>query len=229
KAGAFSLFPRGRDPVVRARSPAKRPQRLPVLVLGMALLAADYKTAPAEAAPADVPEAIRNALSKNGIKILGEGGSVQCEIWMRAKLPTGPASTEPNVALPAVPHGALLGVVRYPAEGSDRRGFQIKAGIYTLRYSLYPVNGDHQGVAPQRDFLILVRLADDPGLDAAPNFDKLMEMARKASGTPHPLTLSLSKDTSGASGLTNAGDDWVLHTRIGDTAVAIIVAGQYAG
>jgi hypothetical protein len=200
-----------------------------MLALGMALLAADYKTAPADAAPAGVPEAVKNALDKSGTKVLGEDGSVQCEIWMRAKLPTGPASTEPNVSLPAVPHGALLGVVRYPGEGSDRRGFQIKAGIYMLRYSQYPVNGDHQGVAPQRDFLILVRLADDPGLDATPNFEKLMELARKASGTPHPLTLSLRKDTNGATGVTKVGDDWVLHTRIGDAAVAIIIAGQYAG
>lgn len=200
-----------------------------ILALVTALLAADYKTAPASAVPGEVPEAVRKALDTSGTKILGEDGSAQCEIWMRAKPPSGPASTEPNVSLPAMPHGALLGVVRYGADSSDRRGFQIKAGIYTLRYSLYPVNGDHQGVAPQRDFLILVRLADDPGLEAMPNFEKLMALARKASNAPHPLTLSLRKDSSGATGLTKVGDDWVLHTKIGDAAVAIIVAGQYGG
>jgi len=200
-----------------------------ILALATALLAADYKAAPATAVPAEVPEAVRNALDASGTKIIGEDGSVQCEIWMRAKPPSGPASTEPNVSLPTIPHGALLGVIRYPVDGSDRRGFQVKAGIYTLRYSLYPVNGDHQGVAPQRDFLILVRLADDPGLDATPDFEKLMALARKASNGPHPLTLSFRKDSSGATGLTKAGDDWVLHTKIGDVAVAIIVAGQYMG
>lgn len=200
-----------------------------ILALGTALFAADYKSAAGDAAPADVPEAFRSALEKSGTKILGPDGAVQFEIWMRAALPAGPASTESNVSLPMIPHGALLGVVKFTAEGSDRRGFQIKPGIYTLRFSLYPVNGDHQGVAPQRDFLILLRLADDPGLDATPSFDKLMELARKASGAPHPLTLSLRKDTGSAAGLTQAGDDWVLHTKIGEAALAIIVIGQYAG
>ena len=200
-----------------------------ILALGTALFAADYKTAPSSAVPAEVPEAVRSALDASGTKIIGEDGSAQCEIWMRAKAPSGPASAEANVSLPAIPHGALLGVVRYGADSSDRRGFQVKAGIYTLRYSVYPVNGDHQGVAPQRDFLILVRLADDPGLEATPDFEKLMVLARKASNSPHPLTLSLRKDASGATGLTKVGDDWVLHTKIGDAAVAIIVAGQYGG
>jgi len=200
-----------------------------VFALATALCAADYKVAPTAAAPNEVPEALRNALAKDGTKVLAADGAVQFEIWMRATLPTGPASTEANVSLPAIPHGALLGVVKFAAEGSDRRGFQVKPGVYTLRYSLYPVNGDHQGVAPQRDFLILVRLADDPGLDAAPNYEKLMELARKASGAPHPLTLSFRKDTSGASGLTQVGEDWVLHAKIGDTPVAIIVFGQYVG
>ncbi|MEN6603034.1 MAG: hypothetical protein ABFD86_11525 [Bryobacteraceae bacterium] len=193
------------------------------------MFAADYKTAPGAAAPAEVPDAVRNALEKSGTKVLGQDGAAKFEIWMRAALPGGPASTEQNVSLPMIPHGALLGVVRYVVESSDRRGFQIKPGIYTLRYSLYPVNGDHQGVAPQRDFLILVRLADDPGLDATPNFEKLMDLARKTSGTPHPLALSLRKDAGSATGLTQAGDDWVLHTKIGDMPVAIIVIGQYAG
>jgi len=200
-----------------------------ILALGTALFAADYKTAPGAAAPAEVPEAVRNALEKSGTKVLGPDGAAQFELWMRATLPSGPASTEPNVSLPMIPHGARLGVVRYTAESSDRRGFQIKPGIYTLRYSLYPVNGDHQGVAPQRDFLILLNLADDPGVDAAPGFDKLMELARKAAGAPHPLSLSLRKDSGSATGLTQTGEDWVLHTKIGDTPVAIIVIGQYAG
>ena len=200
-----------------------------ILALGTALFAADYKTAPGAAAPAEVPEALRNALAKSGTQVLGADGAVQFEMWMRATLPTGPATAESNVSLPTIPHGALLGVVRYTAEGSDRRGFQIKPGIYTMRYSVYPVNGDHQGVAPQRDFLILLNIADDPGLEAAPDFEKLMQLARKAAGAPHPLSLSLRKDAGSSTGLSQAGEDWVLRTKIGDAAVAIIVIGQFAG
>ncbi len=200
-----------------------------IAVLVSTLAAAEYKLADAGAPPAELPEAMRNALQPNGVKILGGNGSTQFEIWMRTELPAGPPSSEPNVSLPMIPHGALLGVARFSAEASDRRGFQIQPGIYTLRYSLYPVNGDHQGVAPQRDFLILVRLADDPGVGATPGFENLMELARKAAGGPHPLSLSLRKDPDASPGLTQAGEDWVLHTRIGGTPVAIIVIGTDVG
>lgn len=192
---------------------------------------AQYKTEPAGPAPSELAPALRDALAKDGIKVLADAGAVACELWLRASAPSGTPSTEENVSLPSIPQGALLGVIRFSANGLDRRGFTIKAGIYTLRYSLYPVNGDHQGVAPQRDFLVLVRAADDPGSTVNPPFDKLMDLARRASGTPHPLTLSLSKDSPGDTPrIAKQGDnDWVLHAKIGDLPVAVIVAGQYAG
>jgi hypothetical protein len=95
---------------------------------------------------------------------------------------------------------------------------------------VYPVDGSHQGVAPQRDFLILVRMADDPGADEAPAFEPLMVLARKASGTPHPLSLSAWKADGGTMGIAQEGEsDWVVTTKIGDTPISIIVIGVFAG
>jgi len=100
-----------------------------------------------------------------------------------------------------------------------------------MRYSFYPMNGDHQGVAPQRDFAILSLAASDSDPAARPGFDALMELSRKASGTPHPLVLSLWKDDSPAApGIEAQGEnDQVLHVRIGATAVSIIVIGKAEG
>ncbi len=190
-----------------------------------------YKTQAGGAPPPELAPAVAQTLAKESIKIVDAAGAVLCEIWFRASLPSGGKSSEESVTLPTVPHGALLGVVRYPAQGADRRGQSIKPGIYTLRFSYYPVDGAHQGVAPQRDFLILARASEDSGPSATPAFDPLMELSRKASGTPHPLCLSMWKvDSDFTPGFAKMGEqDWVLQAKIGDTPVAVILIGTYVG
>ncbi len=90
------------------------------------------------------------------------------------------------------------------------------------------MNGDHQGVAPQRDFLVMIPSADDTKPDAIANIDDLMKMSRKASGTPHPAVLSMSSSSNATfPELKKEGEsDWALHAKIGDTAVAVIVVGK---
>ncbi|HTP88000.1 MAG TPA: hypothetical protein VMJ34_13690 [Bryobacteraceae bacterium] len=185
-----------------------------------------YKTEPAGAPPSDVAPAIRDALQKDGVRVTGPKGTV-CEIWLRTTAPSGPKSTESDLTLPTVPHGSLLGVIRYPEKGSDRRGTAIQPGVYTLRYSYYPVNGDHQGVAPQRDFALLSSAAADADLNATPTFDQLVAMSKKASGATHPLVLSIwNPDPDYAAGLDKQGEtDWVLQEKLGNQSFAIILVG----
>ena len=184
-----------------------------------------YKAEPAGAPPAAVAPGITQALQATGTKITNNGAAY-CEIWFRTAMPAGPKSAEENVTLPSVPQGALLGVIRFDGNGADRRGQTIKPGVYTLRYSNMPVNGDHQGAAPQRDFVLMSPAADDSDLNAAPNFDALVGMSRKASGTPHPAVLSIWKADSGTPTFSKQGDtDWVLQTKVGDTPIAVILVG----
>ncbi|MBI4874820.1 MAG: hypothetical protein HY822_09335 [Acidobacteria bacterium] len=192
---------------------------------------AQYKLQPAGGPPSELSPAIAAALQKDGSKIVGDDGKVVCEMWMRTTLPSGPAAAETNVTLPAIPHGALLGAIRFSSPGLDRRGITLKPGVYTLRFSFYPPDGNHQGAAPQRDFLILSLAAEDKDPDSKPDFEALMNLSRKASGTPHPATLSFWKAEDDAKpGFEKSGDsDWVLQTRIGDTPVTIILIGQHAG
>ena len=187
-----------------------------------------YKMESAGAPPSELAPAIAAALQPAGTKIVSAAGAVVCEVWFRTTMPSGPKSSEDNTTLVTVPHGALLGAIRFPAQGQDRRGQPIKPGVYTLRFSLFPVNGDHQGVAPQRDFLLLSPAKIDQDLNATPAFDPLMDMSRKASGTPHPATLSFWKSEANSQpSFTKVGDnDWVLETKIGDTPVAVILVGK---
>jgi hypothetical protein len=184
-----------------------------------------YQSAPAGGAPAEVAPAIGQALQKDGVKI-SSNGTAYCEIWFRIEKPSGAKTTEENVTLPFIPVGALVGVIRFDGKGADRRGQTIKAGVYTLRYGIMPINGDHQGAAPQRDFLLLTPASEDSDLNSTPGFEALVAMSLKASGTPHPAVLSFWKADSDTPGLTKQGDsDWVLQTKIGDTPIAVILVG----
>jgi len=186
---------------------------------------AQYKAEAVAGPPAEVAPAIAQALQKSGTKVTNNG-TAYCEIWLRADKPTGPKSTEESVTLPTVPPGALLGVIRFDGSGSDRRGQTIKAGVYTLRYGIMPINGDHQGAAPQRDFLLMTPVSDDKDLNSTPNFDTLVAMSRKASGTSHPAVLSFWRADTDTPGFSKQGDsDWVLNAKIGDTPVAVILVG----
>lgn len=189
---------------------------------------AQYKAQPAGDPPADVAAPVLATLNKAGTKIVADSGSAYVEIWLRSTMPTGPNTGESSVTLPTIPPGALLGVLRFAGKGADRRGQTIAPGVYTLRYGDYPVNGNHQGVAPQRDFLLLAPAALDKSTDAVPDFDALMDLSRKASGAPHPAVLSFWKaDADDKPGFQKQGEkDWVLTTNLGDTKVSIILIGK---
>ena len=184
-----------------------------------------YQVDRAGSPPSEVPAAISAGLQKDGAKI-SKDGKAWCEIWMASQAPAAGTPQE-GQTLTKVAQGALVGVIRFDGQGQDRRGQNIKPGVYTLRYALIPINGDHQGAAPQRDFVVMSPVGADTEPKSLPAFDALMDMSRKASGTPHPAVLSLWKaDSDAPAGLSKQGDnDWVLQTKLGDTPISLIVAG----
>ncbi|MGO4882880.1 MAG: hypothetical protein ACLP59_18975 [Bryobacteraceae bacterium] len=202
----------------------------PLLVFSVSLASAQYKMEPGGAPPSDLPAAFTAVLQPQGVKILNAAGAVYCEVWFRTKIPTGPKSTDDAITL-SIPQGALLGVIRFAEPAQDRRGQSLKAATYTMRYSQYPVNGDHQGVAPQRDFALLVRTSDDTDPNAMPGFDALVALSTKASGTPHPAVLSIWGSAADKfPNLEKQNDhDWVLDEKVGDLPISIIIAGKVEG
>ena len=194
-------------------------------------LAQDYKAEPAGAPPSDLAPAFASLMSPTGFKISGAKG-VFCEVWFRSALPSGNKAGGDSIAFPTIPYGALIGVIRFPGQGADRRGQQIKPGVYTMRYGNYPVNGDHLGVAPQRDFLVLTPAAEDKDPNATPAHEALMEMSKKASGTPHPAVFSMEPPPSGAAAgsLVKEGEhDWTLTVKAGGATFAVILVGKVEG
>ncbi|HYW42758.1 MAG TPA: hypothetical protein VE959_07875 [Bryobacteraceae bacterium] len=172
-----------------------------------------------------LPAAYASAIDSKGYRVTGPSGP-WCEIWFRKSIPAGAKAQD---AVLPIAQGTLLGVVRFPAAGSDRRGQSIKPGLYTLRYSNYPVDGAHQGVAPQRDFGLLTPVGNDADPNATPDFDKLVAQS-KTSGTAHAAVLSLEAPSGATPSVAKEGDsDWVLAVKVGDLSIGIIVVGAYAG
>src|SRR5258708_7055423 len=202
--------------------------RICSFLLATTAVFAQYKAQPAGDPPPEVTAPIAAVLNKAGTKIADASGSTTVEIWLRSTAPSGPNSGETSVTLPTIPPGSLLGVLRFPAKGLDRRGQTIAAGVYTLRYGNYPINGNHQRVAPQRDFFLLAPAALDKSTDAVSDFNALMDLSRKASGTPHPAVISFWKaDADDKPVFDKQGEkDWVLTTNLGSTKVSIILIGK---
>ena len=202
---------------------------LTAAVLAAAAFAQDYKMQ-AGGAPSDDVGALKTTVESKSIKIVDAAGKVYCELWMRSTPAPAGKSTEGNVTLPEVIPGTFFAVIQFPAAAADRRGQTIKPGFYTLRYSNFPITGDHQGVAPQRDFFILSKLADDTDPGTPVKYDALMNLSRKGSGTTHPLVLSIWKPDTFAAGFAKEGEhDWILQTKVGNLSMAIILIGRGEG
>jgi hypothetical protein len=185
-----------------------------------------YKSAPAGAPPSDIPASVASALDPNGTKITKEDGSAVLEIWLRKGAPAGTGNSGDAIALPSIPTGAFLGVIKLEAKGEDRRGQPLQPGIYTLRYVLMPSNGDHLGAAPQRDFAAIIPAADDKDPNAAADTDAVVKMSNKASGTAHPAILGITSGSGTAGFAKEADHDWTLNAKMGDLPVAIILLGR---
>ena len=190
--------------------------------------AQDYKLEPISTAAPGLPAAYASVIDSHGYRVVGSSGP-WCEVWFRKAIPTGAKPSDPSITLP-IAQGTLLGVIRFPGAAEDRRGQTVKAGIYTMRYSDFPVDGAHQGVAPQRDFALITPLANDADPAAMPAFDKLVTMS-KTTGTAHPAVFSLETPAGTTfPEVTKEGDhDTVLNVKVGDLPIAIIVAGKYEG
>lgn len=192
-----------------------------------ALAFAQYKVEATGEAPAEVAAPIKEMLAPAGHKVMSGDGKVWCEVWFAKAAPKGPDSTEADLMWKSVPPGSVIGAIRWHPGAYDRRAQPVKPGVYTLRFSMFPLNGDHQGVAPNRDFLVMTPAADDQSAAAVPKFDDLMKMSRKASGTPHPAVLAMYVvESDFQPGIQNVGEDWNLFAKVGETPIGLTVVGK---
>ena len=188
--------------------------------------------------PEELAPVVRETLAGEVLRVTGPNGPL-CEIWLRKVIPAkAKASEELGIAYAQLEEGSLIGTIRFLTMTRDFRRQQVRPGIYTLRYSLYPTDGAHMGVSPFRDFLLIAPAALDTNIAPVP-FNDLMALTKKASTTSHASPWGLLK-TEGEQGTlpsithAKAEDHWILHFRAqvqpaGGVATPIVMSLIVAG
>ncbi len=134
--------------------------------------------------PSDIAPAVAAKLNPGGVR--ATVGSNALSFWFVKELPVKAAPP----AWSEVQEGSLVGAVKIDKNFRDIRGRVIKAGAYTLRYGIQPANGDHLGVSPFREFLLLSPAAQDT--DPAPHgHDGTIDLSTQTIGGSHPAVWSL--------------------------------------
>jgi hypothetical protein len=171
------------------------------LLLACGVLSAAQQTGKAEdlSALADtaVPEGVRQVLEAKGYRVLLDGTSVAAELWLRKDMPAQPKKETADVLYDRIAESTMVGVVRWPQASTDYRGQPVAAGFYTLRYELIPNDGNHLGVAPSRDFLLMIPASTDPDPGKVFKVQEVLALSRQSTGTKHPAPLSMLQPEGG--------------------------------
>lgn len=201
-------------------------------------LADAYKIENVTSVPEGVTAAIKNALQSQGVRVVNDQGSVWCEVWLRKEIANINKPASPDAKYPGLHIGSLVGLMKFPATGSDYRGQAIKPGIYTMRYCLILQDGNHLGVAPIPDFVLLIPAGEDhKDPDAVLTLEELVSLSRHASGTNHPAVINMASPPGPISTPLLEKDDsdrWVLKFKTqlkpaGDLPIGIVVYGRAEG
>lgn len=200
------------------------------LACALALLAvADFKVEKDVAAPAEAPSAVKDSLEPQGVRVLNDAGSPYIEVWFSKSVAAESKPPAGDVFYPGIPEGSFLGIARFVSNAADFRGQAIKPGLYSMRYALMPVDGNHVGAADSRDFILMVPLSAETNTAQNVKFEDVVAMSRKASGTGHPAVFPMKIAEGGDAGVTKTSDGHVvLKSKLGKSAapVAFVVYGK---
>jgi len=145
-----------------------------------------------EPPPSTLSAAVRDVLSGEGYRVVDDQGNPYAEVWLRKAVPVAekPGGAKGAIQFPFLTEGQLLGALRFASEGHDYRDQTIAKGVYTVRYGIQPVNGDHLGVSPFRDYALLLPAAKDTSTDDLAK-KPMEERSAESAGTSHPAVLML--------------------------------------
>jgi hypothetical protein len=209
--------------------------RLLIFLLLFATLAYGQKFDKLPAFSADAPDKVKAALEPTGYRVIQPNALAAADVWFASKVPTSKRADAKGASYPDFADAQFLGVVTFPKGGGhDFRGQTVRAGSYTMRYQLLPSDGNHLGVAPYPDFVLLIPIASDP--DPAVNYDfgKLIELSAAAAHSAHPAAFEMMPPENAEASVTQTDDGWIaLHAPVTSKdgkqlGVAIVLKGSAA-
>lgn len=177
------------------------------------------------------PEAVSKTLEAKGYRVALPDGTVICEVWFRSTVPAQTGKNVEGANYPELSPSEFVGAIRFPKQVTDFRGQPIRPGSYVLRYELLPNDGNHMGVSPNRDFVLLMS-AEDPDPAASLSCEQLVALSERAAGTPHPAVFSMVPPDGDTFPSIYKNDDGYyvfvvkLKTSTGDLPVGFVVKGQ---
>jgi len=199
-------------------------------LLPSSVLAQDVKLEVAEgSAPEVVSDQVQEAINQVSHSVLADGQAVAHFWFLKDPKHSSSPSTELGVTFGHLESGSLLGVVELVQPWSDYKSNTIQPGIYTMRYGVMPADGNHMGVSPYRDYLILIPADTDTDPSASFSYIELVSGSVQASGVPHPAVLALYPiwdEVSGPTLTKNEMDQWTIAIKLGDQVVGLVVVGH---
>ena len=136
--------------------------------------------------PKELSDAVRGLLSSKAMHVSDDKGKLLFTVWARKEL-EAKANTDVKAGAKysSIDESTILGAVQFAADWSDYRKQKIKAGVYTLRLGLQPMDGDHMGTAPYNEFALLIPAGEDKKPDLM-DAESLHEASKKSTTRKHP-------------------------------------------
>ena len=160
-----------------------------IFSVALPVSAAITATRHSDAVPSEIQAPVAAQLQTGGVRASVDGKTL--DFWFVKGVPVTGAAEWDRVA-----EGSLIGAVRIGAAFRDIRGKVIKPGVYTLRYGIQPDNGDHLGVSPHRQFLLLIPARDDKN-PAPQGHEETIELSKGSIGGSHPGVWSIDPPAAG--------------------------------
>src|SRR5215210_4166405 len=131
--------------------------------------------------PKEVDPSIQKLLQANAVQLL-DGEQPAFQFWLVKELP--------NVkALETIKPATLLGVAAVSKPQRDYRDDEIAPGVYTMRFTLQPQDGNHLGSADFVTFAVLTPAKIDGKPDGISDYKTLVKASSKETTTDHPVVL----------------------------------------
>jgi hypothetical protein len=181
-------------------------------------------------------------LATEGYQVISAKGAV-VEVWLLKEVALKPGFKPGFTQMYPFSPGQLLGALVIPKGGeyTDFRGQAMKAGTYTLRYGLQPMDGNHVGTSETYDFLLALSAKADTKTDPIKTVKELVKISAKAAGSAHPAIFSLLDPEEAEAKAKLEQDDFTEHWVLSfgakgkakdkrvDFKVRLVVVGQFEG
>jgi hypothetical protein len=141
--------------------------------------------------PKELSDAMRALLDGKAMNVFDDDKLV-CTIWAVKGLESKATADEAKAGLKYanIEPSTVVAAVKLAADWRDYRKQKIKAGVYTLRLGIQPMDGDHQGTAPFNDFCLLCPADQDKTPDTLDE-KELFKLSAKSIGRKHPSMMLL--------------------------------------